>query len=366
MRDILADLIHWQRDGQSVAVATVVQTWGSSPRRAGAKMAIASDGRVSGSVSGGCVENAVFEVGIESLKMDRPRLLHFGVADETAWEVGLACGGGIDVFVRPLDNLFFQCLRAAWVDEKPSVHVVAIRGSDDILGCEMLIREDRSVAGGIGGKWDEKISEMANETMANGVSHRASLDEETEIFIEYISLPPALIIVGGVHIAMTLTSLAKSLGYRTILIDPRKVWGNEERFPNVDQLIQSWPENALQQIRITRSTAIALLTHDPKIDDPAAKIALNSNAFYIGALGSKTTNARRRERLAKDGVKEWQLTRLRAPIGLDIGATNPEEIALAIMAEVVEAYRKQNQLLVKKEAESVSRLNFPNGKEIAS
>jgi len=236
MRDILADLIHWQKDGQSVAVATVVRTWGSSPRRAGAKMALASDGRISGSVSGGCVENAVIEAGIESLKTNRPQFLHFGVADETAWEVGLACGGSIDVFVKPLDDVFFQSLRAAWIDEKPSIHIVVICGSVDFLGREMLLYENGSVVGSIGRKWDGKVLELANDTMARGISHRASLDEETEIFIEYISPPPALIVVGGVHIATALMSLAKTLGYRTILIDPRKVWGNEERFPNVDQL----------------------------------------------------------------------------------------------------------------------------------
>jgi xanthine dehydrogenase accessory factor len=356
MRDILADLIQWQKDGQSVAVATVVQTWGSSPRRAGAKMALASDGRISGSVSGGCVENAVFEAGVESLKSDRPQLLHFGVTDETAWDVGLACGGSIDVFIKPLDEQFFQSLRAAWTDENPSVHVTAIRGSANILGREVLVREDGSILGNIGRKWHERVLDLAKESLAGGVSHRTDLDDETEVFVECISPPPALIVVGGVHIATALISLAKVLGFRTILIDPRKVWGNEERFPNIDKLIQAWPDDAFQQIRITRSTAIALLTHDPKIDDPAARIALNSNAFYVGALGSKTTNAKRRERLLNDGLNESRLSRLRAPIGLDIGAANPEEIALSIMAEVVEAYRKQDQLPVKKEAEPVSSL----------
>jgi len=356
MRDILADLIRWQKDGQTVAVATVVRTWGSSPRRAGAKMALAANGRISGSVSGGCVENAVYEAGIESLKTNRPQLMHFGVTDETAWDVGLACGGSIDVFVKPLDDRFFQLLHTAWTNENPSVHIVVIRGAADILGCEELFGKDGAVMGSIGNKWDEKVLELANETMASGISHRAFLNEETEIFIEYISPPPALIVVGGVHIATALMSLAKTLGYRTILIDPRKVWGNEERFPNVDQLIQAWPDDAFQQIGITRSTAIALLTHDPKIDDPAARIAVNSDAFYVGALGSKTTNEKRRERLMNYGMNESQLSRLRAPIGLDIGAANPEEIALAIMAEVVEAYRRQKQLSVKKAAEPISSI----------
>ncbi|KAA0255973.1 MAG: hypothetical protein EDM79_20405, partial [Chloroflexi bacterium] len=194
------------------------------------------------------------------------------------------------------------------------------------------------------------------ETISQGTPRRMMLNEEIEIFVDVILPPPTLIVVGGVHIAMALVSLAKTLGYGAILIDPRKAWGSEERFPNVNRLIQEWIDDAFARIRITRSTAIASLTHDPKLDDPALKIALNSPAFYVGALGSKTTNAKRRERLLNDGVSEAQLSRLHAPIGLDIGAETPEEIALAVLAEVVTAYRKQNQLEVKKEAKPIQSL----------
>jgi len=152
-----------------------------------------------------------------------------------------------------------------------------------------------------------------------------------------------MIIVGGVHISIALSTLAKTLGYHTIVIDPRKAWGNKERFPNVDQLIQAWPDEAFEHIEITRSTAVATLTHDPKLDDPALKYALSSPAFYIGGLGSMTTQAKRRKRLSRAGLTESQLDRLHGPIGLDINAQTPEEIALAIMAEVVDAYRKQKQ-----------------------
>jgi xanthine dehydrogenase accessory factor len=350
MLDILADVDRWQKDGAAVALATVVQTWGSSPRRAGAKMALAPDGRIVGSVSGGCVENAVFEAGIESLKTNRPQLLHFGVADETAWEVGLACGGSIDVFVQPLNTIFFSFLRSAWQNESQSVHVTVIGGSAEKLGREFLIQEDGVV---IGDHWDSKnILELANKTRSLGNSQRAMVDEETEVFIELIDPPPTLIIVGGVHIAISLTSLAKILGYRTIVIDPRNAWGNKERFPDVDQLIQAWPDKAFEQVRVTHSTAIAMLTHDPKLDDPALKIALNSSAFYVGALGSKSTHAKRRTRLLNDGVSETQLSQLHAPIGLDIGAQSPEEVALAIMAEVVEAHR----MSAKNEAQAIPDL----------
>lgn len=351
MRDILADVDRWRAEDASIAIATVVQTWGSSPRRVGAKMAFTSNGHIAGSVSGGCVENAVVEAGLESLKRKHPQLIHFGVADEIAWDVGLACGGSIDVFVQPLDMRFHPSLHAAWTGESSSVHVTVIRGSEHILGREMLIHEDGSVAGDVGNFRQKQALKLAEEIFITGKSQRAMLDEETELFLEYITPPSTLILVGGVHIATALVSLAKTVGYRTILIDPRKAWGNEDRFPNVDQIIHAWPEEAFGQIKITRSTAIAMLTHDPKLDDPALKVALASPAFYIGALGSKSTNTKRRERLIDEGMSEEQFARLHAPIGLDIGAETPEEIALAIMAEISTAYRKRDQLPAGREAE---------------
>ena len=350
MRDILPDIDRWREDHRSIALATVVQTWGSSPRRVGSRMAFTLDGKITGSVSGGCVENAVVEAGIEALKTDRPRLLHFGVADETAWDVGLACGGSIDIFVKPLDEIFFEVLRSTIIDEDPAVLVTVIRGPQDLLGREMLARED-SVLGTLGNEWHERVLKIARETLAQGISRRFMLNESIEVFLEAILPPSTLIVVGGVHIAIALVSLAKTLGYRTIVIDPRKAWGSEERFPHVDQLIQAWPEEAFRHVRLTRSTAIAMLTHDPKLDDLALRIALQSPVFYAGALGSKTTQAKRRERLLGAGLTESQLSRLHAPIGLDIGAETPEEIGLAVMAEIVDAHRSQNQQEVKVEAD---------------
>jgi len=340
MRDILADLVRWREEDKAIALATVIQTWGSSPRGVGSKMALTLDGFVIGSVSGGCVENAVVEAGIQSLKTNRPQLLHFGVADETAWEVGLACGGSIDVFVKPLDNNFFGEIRSAFKDDTKSVIATVIRGPDEYLGRELLIRENSRFTGWLGDGWDEGVLELASKVSSQGSSQRIALSEDVEIFFETISPPPILIMVGGVHIAVALASLAKTLGYRTIIIDPRKAWGNKERFPNVDQLIQAWPDEAFGQIEITSSTAIATLTHDPKLDDPALKCALSSPAFYVGALGSMSTQAKRRERLLREGLTESQLDRLHGPIGLDINAQTPEEIALAIMAEVVKVYRR--------------------------
>jgi len=341
MRDILPDLDNWNaEENQPIALATVIQTWGSSPRRAGAKMALTPDGKITGSVSGGCVEGAVFEEGVAALKSNRPKLLHFGVADETAWEVGLACGGSIDIFVEPLDTELFKSLRSVLVEEQPAVLVTVVKGPDELLGCEMLVKDDGNVAGTLRDDLNELAMNLARETLTQGESRRAMFNEDIEVFMEVILPPPTLIAVGGVHITIALMALAKTLGYRTVVVDPRTAFGNETRFPNVDQLIPLWPQEAFQQIPITRSTAIAMLTHDPKLDDPALKIALPSPAFYVGALGSKTTQAKRRQRLLDEGLTEAQLNRLHGPIGLEIGAGTPEEIAMSIMAEIVAARNK--------------------------
>jgi len=337
MRDILSDLDNWRAENKSIALATVIQTWGSSPRRAGAKMALTPDGKITGSVSGGCVEGAVFEAGVEVLKSNRPRLLHFGVADETAWEVGLACGGSIDIFVKPLDTEFFNALHSALVEEHPVVVGTVVRGADEIVGREILVRDDGNLIGSLHEELDQRALDLARETLAQGESRRVMLEEDVEAFMEVILPPPTLIAVGGVHITIALMALAKTLGYRTVVVDPRSAFGNAARFPHVDELIRSWPEEAFRKVPLTRSTAIAMLTHDPKLDDPALKIALPSSAFYIGALGSKTTQSKRRQRLLEDGLTEDQLNRLHGPIGLEIGAGTPEEIAMSIMAEIVAA-----------------------------
>jgi xanthine dehydrogenase accessory factor len=249
----------------------------------------------------------------------------------------LACGGSIDIFVKPLDEEFFRALREVLVEEKTAVMVTVIRGPEELLGREVLVEEGGSVTGSLSDELNKQAIELARETLALGESRRAMLNEETEVFLEVILPPPTLIAVGGVHITIALMALAKTLGYRTVVIDPRSAFGNEERFPNVDRLIQRWPDEAFEEIPLTRSTAVAMLTHDPKLDDPALKIALPSPAFYVGALGSKTTQAKRRQRLLEDGMTEEQLNRLHGPIGLKIGAGTPEEIAMSIMAEVVAA-----------------------------
>jgi xanthine dehydrogenase accessory factor len=347
MRDVLPDIDRWRAQGQAVALATVIQTWGSAPREVGAKMAMTAGAEIAGSVSGGCVEGATFEAASEVLATGQPQLLHFGVADDTAWEVGLACGGTIEVFVEPLKDEWFAALRASLLAERPVVTVTVVRGPGNLLGRKFLLAgEDSAPQGALGGGADEPALAAARAALAEGKSRRAPLalpaGAEAEIFVE-VSLPsPTLIIVGGVHIAIALASLAKTLGYRTVVVDPRKSFGTETRFPHVDQLIQAWPDEALAQVGLNRATAVAMLTHDPKLDDPGLRVALPSSAFYVGALGSQKTQARRRERLLAEGLTEAQLNRLYGPIGLDLGARTPEEVALAVMAEVVAARNGRN------------------------
>ncbi len=352
MRDILPDIDRWRAQNQSIALATVIQTWGSAPRGVGAKMALTADGEIVGSVSGGCVEGAVFEAGAQVLKSGRPQLLRFGVADETAWEVGLACGGSIAVFVKPLDAALYDAVRTALSEERPAATVSVVRGPAELLGRELMLREDGSIVGTLGGDpsalpsvagqaLNENAIAAARRAMDEGQSRQVSLPhaatESIDVFVDALLPSPTLIAVGGVHIAIALTAIAKTLGYRTIVVDPRRAFGSEARFPHVDQLIQAWPDEALAQVSLTRSTAVAMLTHDPKLDDPALKIVLPSPAFYVGALGSRKTQEQRRQRLLAAGLSQAHLARLHGPIGLDLGARTPEEIALAVMAQIVAA-----------------------------
>ncbi len=343
MRDVLPDIDRWRARDDPIALATVIQTWGSAPRGVGAKMALTPDGQIAGSVSGGCVEGAVFETGAQVLKTGRPQLLHFGVADETAWEVGLACGGSIEVFVKPLDTVLYNALRAELAEERLAATVTVVHGPAHLLGREILLREDGSVVGALENSLDEQAIAAARAAMVEGQPQRRTLPdaaaEPVELFVDVLLPSPTLIAVGGVHIAIALAAIAKTLGYRTIVVDPRRAFGSEARFPHVDRLIQAWPDEALAQITLTRSTAVAMLTHDPKLDDPALKIVLPSPAFYVGALGSRKTQEQRRRRLLAAGLSEAQLARLHGPIGIDIGAKTPEEIALAVMGQIVAARR---------------------------
>jgi xanthine dehydrogenase accessory factor len=342
MKDILNDLKRWIKQGKAVAIGTVIQTWGSAPRGVGAKMGVSADGEISGSVSGGCVEGAVVEASLKVLSSGAPQLLHFGVADESAWEVGLSCGGTIDVFVNQLDLGWYEPLTSAIQQEKTVATATIIQGKSGQLGRTLVLYEDGRLYGSLGEELDEVALVVAQEGIASGKSRRLIIqpsqkENEVDIFLDVILPSPVLVIVGGTHISIALANLAKILGFHTIIVDPRRSFGNLARFPDADQLIQSWPDQALSDIELNRSTAVTTLTHDSKLDDPALMVALTSQAFYVGALGSQKTQIKRRQRLLDAGLSESQVDRLHGPIGLDIKASTPEEIALSIMAEIVAA-----------------------------
>lgn len=339
MNEVLADIQRWLDREESVVLATVVSTWGSAPRGVGAKMAFTHDAKISGSVSGGCVEGAVIEAGLQLLQSGKPELLHFGVADETAFSVGLACGGNIEVFVKKLNLDLYEIVRTSLEAGYAVVSVTVIGGLEEWVGKELLFTERGQVVGSLGIGIDDEAVRLAREGLGETQSGSVEFDlesgERVRLFVDVISPPPVLIMVGGVHIAIALAGLAKTLGYRTVVIDPRKAFGSQERFPHVDQLIQEWPEEAFKKILLTRGTCVAVLTHDPKIDDPALEIVLDSPVFYIGVLGSRKTHEKRRQRLLNVGLSDEQINHLHAPIGLDLGGRSPEETALAIMAEIV-------------------------------
>jgi xanthine dehydrogenase accessory factor len=347
MYEVISDIIRWLENGETVGLATVISTWGSAPRGVGAKLAFTSEGKLSGSVSGGCVEGAVIEAGLQVLNTGKAELLHFGVADETAFEVGLACGGNIEVFVKKLDPSKFDVLRKAMRAGQSVVDIMVIGELKEQVGSELVYLDQHIVAGSLGRELDGIASHLAQEAMDGEQSRSVPITlqdgNKARLFIDAIIPAPVLVMIGGVHIAITLAALAKALGYRTVVIDPRRAFGSPERFPNVDALIQEWPEQAFQKVDLTHDTCVALLTHDPKIDDPALKIVLESPAFYVGALGSRVTHQKRRKRLMAEGLTPEQLDRIHAPIGLDLGGKTPEETALAVMGEIVAVRNERNK-----------------------
>lgn len=338
MHELLAQIQKWRERGEAIALATVIKTWGSSPRPAGAKLAVNERREMIGSVSGGCVENAVIEEALAVLKTGKPKLLTFGVADEEAWEVGLACGGTIAVFVEKI-NAPFEMLLKSYQHGETLVLATITRGEEKEIGKHVWWNRE-----GIATSESSDtafVARMHATVQALFGQDRTTLvhDNACEIFLESFCPRPKLVIVGAVHIAIPLVTFARELGYQVILIDPRRAFASPERFPHVEELIARRPEVALAEIGIDASTCIVVLTHDPKLDDPAVKFALQQAPAYIGVLGSRKTHEKRLQRLRAEGISEAQLARLHAPIGLAIGALSPAEIALSIMSEIVAVRR---------------------------
>jgi xanthine dehydrogenase accessory factor len=333
---VLDTIEGWVQRGDRVAVATVVETKKSAPQPPGTKMGINELGEVCGAVSGGCVEGAVVEVAERVIDGERPRLLHYGIADEDAWDVGLPCGGEITVWVQGYvaDDLQARFTELAQSGLRAAL-VTAIEGGPQ-LGARMLVRDDGKAEGTLG---DPELNAGALSLAREALwTERDELHEvgQAKVFIDVAAPPPRLIIVGAVDFAAQLSEVARIAGWRPFVIDPRARFATQARFPAAERVIVAWPQEGFAQIDpIDRATAIAVLTHDPKLDDAALLAALDSDASYIGAMGSRRAQGRRRERLLAAGVDPELLDRVSAPIGLDIGALSAAETALSIMAEIV-------------------------------
>ena len=332
MLDILDTINRWLEEDRQVALATVVKTWGSAPRRAGSKMGITAEMAMIGSVSGGCVEGAVVEEAVASLKDGRPRLLTFGVADDTAWEVGLTCGGSIEVYVEPLDLAWWQALSGLAQNDQFGMTVTLLEG--ERIGGKVLLDAQARVLYQTDGLSDETLTAMKAlppMTSKSGVQKMG----ETRVMVDIQAQRPHLILVGGVHVSIPLQAMAAQLGFRVSIVDPRSAFASAERFPNVANILHSYPDKALPQLGLNGSSYLAVLTHDPKIDDKALITALPANIPYIGVLSSSRTHRQRVARLKQAGVSDDLIAQIRTPIGIDIGASTPEEIAVCILAEII-------------------------------
>ncbi|MFN3292099.1 MAG: XdhC family protein [Gemmobacter sp.] len=314
--------LDWHRAGRGAVLATVMETWGSAPRQAGSQLAVSGAGEIMGSVSGGCVEGAVVTEALEALADGHSRVLTFGVSDETAFSVGLACGGTIRVLVEPVGG-------AQGLPESLLAELVAARAG----------RVARAYAVNLS-DWSRRL--IAPEAAPAPVRDRLRADKsgvEGDTFVAIHNPALRLIVVGAVHIAQALLPMARLAGYDPTLIDPREAFGSGPRFPG-ETILHDWPDEAMAALAPDARTAVVTLTHDTKLDDPAILAALASDCFYLGCLGSTRTHAKRLERLRAAGVSEAQIARIHAPVGLDIGARTPAEIAVSVLAQITQVLRR--------------------------
>ena len=320
--DIPELALGWHRAGTGAVLATVVQTWGSAPRPAGSQLAVSGKGEIAGSVSGGCVEGAVVVEAGDALEDGRSRILEFGVSDDEAFHVGLACGGMIRVMVEPVGSQIPETmladLCAARAERRPVAYAVDTE------------------------EWTRRLVDAHDARPDEPLAERFRSDRsgfEGDVFFAIHNPPLRMAVIGAVHIAQPLMAMARLAGYDAELIDPREAFGSETRFPG-ERIVHEWPDEALGVRGLDARTAVVTLTHDPKLDDPAIITALNSDVFYLGCLGSLRTHAKRVVRLKEQGFTDADIARIHAPIGLDIGSKSPAEIALSIMAEITQTLRQ--------------------------
>ena len=308
--------LDWHQKGRGAVLATVVQTWGSAPRRVGAQLVVSGDGNMQGSVSGGCVEGAVVLEAQQALADGRSKILEFGISDGDAFAVGLACGGTIRILLEPIGAVLPEPMLKELVEARAQRRAVAY-----VVNIQ---KETRAL----------EYSGHSNRMQMD----RSGFEEDGQTFVTIHMPPLRLVVVGAVHIAQALLPIAQIVGFDPVVVDPRESFASPERFPDV-KILNDWPEEALQAHGLDARTAVVLLTHDPKLDDPALELALRSEAFYIGALGSKRTHEKRCVRLQEKGFSKDQIARINGPVGLNIGAATPAEIAASIMAEIIYSLR---------------------------
>jgi xanthine dehydrogenase accessory factor len=336
MRELLGQYDAWRAEGREVGRAVVIRTYGSSPRQAGSVLLVADDGRMIGSVSGGCIEAAAAEAVLESRRSGHSRVIRYGVTNEQAWAVGLACGGTIDVLIEP--DVAQAAVAAA---RDPLASRVSVLGATLVTELPPDTPDDLAdaVPATAEAGDDAALQQLRAEALAAGRSQAARIGDR-HVFIETFPVAPRLVIVGATEVARSLVGLAGALGYERIVIDARAAFATQERFPDVEQLLTMWPDEGFDAIDLGPNDAVAVLSHDPKFDEPAIVEALKRGARYVGAIGSRKTQADRRRRLLEAGVSERQLATVRGPIGLDLGGREPAETALAILAEIVSVRRR--------------------------
>ena len=338
MKDILPDLDLWQSQGEDIALATVVQVRRSAPRPPGARLCVTRSGRMSGSVSGGCVEADVFERAMQILDSRKPEVASYGIADELGFEVGLSCGGSIDVLIEPLaiDDQW-ETLRRCVEHDKVAVHAIGL-APGPLLGRKMVRLDASRSVGTIAASIDDLLYDRSERLLQTGGTEVVTLPwqgQQAEVYLEAFRPSSSLLIVGATHTAISLCRLATEVGFQVTVIDVRSALATPERFPDAKQLVHAWPEEALEQVPLNSYSSLVVLTHDPKFDIPALASGLRSDARYIGAQGSRVTHEGRKRQLRQHGFTEDDLARIRAPIGLDIGSRTPAELALSILAEVL-------------------------------
>ena len=335
--DPIEALFHWTESGTRGALAVVVNAYGSSPRPLGALMAVSETGQMVGSVSGGCVEGAVVQEAMNTIAEGRSRLKTYAISDEWAIDAGLTCGGNVDIFILPWEqNQVWRELISARENRQPVVLGIGYAGRwEGELG--LFYRDGRAV--GPLANHRLAVEDLLAETFRkeSALSGVVLPDGRTAVVFIPFFLPQRLIVVGAVHIGISLVRFANELDYETIVVDPRPVFASSERFGHADQLLVAWPQEVFPDLSPDPGTSIAVISHDDKIDLPALRLALESEARYIGALGSRKTMARRAVALRQEGFNDADLARIHNPIGLDLGGRSPEEIALATMAEIVAA-----------------------------